>query len=443
MPRAYPFRGIRYHRTLVEDLGRLICPPYDVIGPEEQVRYGNMHPYNSIRLELPAEGYSEAAETLSRWMKSGILAQEERPAIYVYRQRFRLGEKDLVRTALLASVEVCSPTPGDIFPHEQVRPKPVEDRLNLLRATGVMSSPIFAICEDREGTIAKQIEEVLAARQEEQTLRFESPDGISHVLAPITETPAVERLQSALEGSVLLIADGHHRYETARRFFAQDSPRGSGRAMMAVVSEKDPGLVVLPTHRTVSPPAGGPRLTAAYLSRWVAEAYHGRLRTERVEQLESLPAGILAGLIRSESVSGSIGAETETLAPPAIYFYAAEEDGQHPRLFRITGDFAELMSNLAGGKPVLWRGLPVAALHLLVLDRLPVGSEIAYTHDAREAMGRVERGLAQAAFLLPPPPVSVIMELARTGNLMPAKSTYFYPKFPAGVVLHPTVDPLP
>lgn len=428
-----PFRGLRYDRARVGPLGEVLCPPYDVISSVEQAALHRRSPFNLVRLELGLENpgddaadnrYTRAAATFQRWLREGILREEPEPALYLYEQRFPHEGKLLVRRGVLARLRLASWEEGVVLPHEETMAGPKEDRLRLMRATACNLSPLFLLFDDATGTARRLMEE---AGQLPADATADTGDGQLHRLWVLGGAKHRE-LISALQRPQLYMADGHHRYETAlayrdERRAAEPGPTLSpdaayNFALVLLVDARDPGLVVLPTHRLVKrvPPSALEALEAAL---------PGRFEVERL--VAAGGDGVAEALVRRMRESGG--------ERPALGLYGPGSSGA--RLLRLQGPLGRGMPD---SRPLL----DVDVLHDLLLapvlgigpEQLRAGKQVAYTRDAAEAVATVDRGDAQMAFLLNPTRVEQVLETARAGGKMPQKSTYFYPKPTTGLVLH-------
>ena len=437
MPDIRPFRALRYDSASIADPALVVAPPYDVIGPAERERLLGRHPANVVRLDLPGEDagdepdarYRRAAKTLAAWRSDGTLHKDPHPSIYVYEQAYRVPGSDVARTqrGFFARLRLESfGTDGGVLPHERTMAGPREDRYKLLRATGVNTSPIVGLYDDAAGIGAPVLDALTARRAD---LDVTDDDGTEHrlwaVAADGDDAVAVAPLLAAAAAGPLTIADGHHRYETALRY--RDERR------MSRSCEEDPAfdyvltlfldaagqtLTVLPTHRVVR--GLGDDGVAAMLDRLdeLFEVERGVTAQWLIDRFES------AGL--ADGGAGRFGLWTR-------------EGGA---LLTVRRD--ELEPFLPEGGPAL-RALDVtllgAALGQLVgLDRdaLAAGA-VGYTKSATEAIDSVDAGLdgADAAFLLEPTPVASVIAVAADGDVMPQKSTYFYPKALTGLVINP------
>ncbi|MBA2681682.1 MAG: DUF1015 domain-containing protein, partial [Ktedonobacteraceae bacterium] len=262
MADVQPLRGLRYQTDTVSDLAQVITPPFDVIDTDAQRRYYERNPYNVIRLELgeqyPADTvlntvYTRAATTLSEWRLNGVLRQENTPCYYLYQQNFTYDGTVYKRASLLARVRLETWDARVILPHEQIRTKDKEDRLQLLRACSTNFSPIMCLYDDPDGLLHS----LLASSTARSEIELFDEAGEEHRLEPIIDSTSIARIQDFFRDRQLYIADGHHRYTTALQYRDEiqrqhgqlDPMDGANFVLMALISIDDPGMLVLPNHR--------------------------------------------------------------------------------------------------------------------------------------------------------------------------------------------------
>lgn len=437
MPVVRPFRALRFATDLV-DLGRVIAPPYDVIGPEEHQGLLARDPRNVVRLDLPDadssdvdpdERYRRAARLVATWRGEGVLRQDPRPAVYVYEQRFlRPGSDSVgVRRGFFARVGL-EPFGDGVRAHERTLPGPREDRYRLLRATGVNTSPVVAMYEDATRGVAPLL---AALSAEPPVVDVGDEAGERHrmwVLTAGTDGRA-EAFCRAAEAATLTIADGHHRYETALRYQAErrvGAPGGSGAEhgfdfVLALLLEPGAGpLLVLPTHRVVR------GLGAEGLSSMRA----------RLPGLLNVREGVSAGELLDR-----FGTARPDVAGGGGWFGLWTRDGGAMLRARREA-FAPILAKggpAVRGLDVTLLGAALAACAGLEAAAVASGERLTYTKDAAEAVRLVDAGVdgADAAFLLDATPPSEIIAVATEGDVMPEKSTYIYPKAATGLVINP------
>ena len=354
-----PFRALRY----AEPSERVVAPPYDVISPEERERYLALDPHNVVHLTLP-DSEEEAGLALARWLEEGVLVEDGEPALWALAQDF-VGPDDepRTRTGIVASLKLEPYETRVVLPHERTHEGPKEGRLRLLRATRTELEPIFLL--HRGPTLLEgEGEPTIEAREGRVATR----------LWRVTDPDAIDRVQAALAPQRLLIADGHHRYETALAYHAEQGTPESGYMMAVLVGEEQEGLTIFPTHR---------------------------LGESRGNLLGGGPPDPMDALAWIEALP-------RDRAEVAVYTGGAA--------LVVTGEEGELDATL--------------------VERLAAGP-VTYTPSAYAAIATVDRGDAQAAFLLRPASLEQVWSVAEAGAVMPQKSTYFYPKLLSGLLFHP------
>lgn len=437
MPEIRPFRALRFNATTIGDPAAVVAPPYDVIDERQRERLLARHPANVVRLELPGpeqgdetdDRYRRAARTLATWRSDGTLHKDPHPSVYLYEQTYRVPGTDVSRTQrgffARLRLEAFGPDSG-VLPHERTLPAAREDRYKLLRATGVNTSPVIALYDDPEGAGTPVIAENMRRGAD---VDLSDDDAVRHrmwaVPADGESADAVAPLHRAACSSPVTIADGHHRYETALRY--RDERR------MSRSCEEDPAfdyilalfleataqpLTVLPTHRIVR---GLDEARLAALLAGLDTLFEVR-RDVSADELRRVFDSI--GL--AEGGAGRFGLWTRSGGA----VLTARRDAFEPYL-------------PGGGTPL--RSLDVTVLGV-ALERLAgvnadavAAGAIAYSKSASESIQRVDDAAdgADAAFLLEPTPVAAISAVARDGDVMPQKSTYFYPKALTGLVINP------
>ena len=388
-----PLAGLRYDPARAGDVGQLLAPPYDVITAAEQAELYARSPYNVIRLILPreAERGAAAARTLREWIAAGILAPDPEPALYLYTQQFSLPDGSTRRRdGLLCRLRLEDFSSGVVRPHERTLPGPKADRLALLRATGANLSAIFGLYA-RPG---EPVRELLAGAELGAPLVDVSG---WHQLWRVTDASVIARVEAALADQTIIIADGHHRYETALAYRDEQPGNEAAAYILAYLANmEEEGVVILPTHRLVRRPLG---LGAAALAARLGESFG----VEPADERQRRAAG-----------------EIDCVLPDR-------------RLRLRAGPAAR--ERLRDLPPVL-RGLAVELLQRAILEPiLGVGpEELGFTHDDEEAVAAFAAGRAAAAFLLNPPSMAEVREVCLAGEVMPEKSTYFYPKLATGLL---------
>jgi len=416
MPEVRPLRALHYNLAAIPALADVIAPPYDVIDAEQRSRLLARSPFNVVEIDLPvaptgADPYEHAAETLEEWTLQGILAADREPALWALEQDYTGPDgKRRQRRGILGRVRVTEYGAGRVRPHERTQPGPKEDRLRLTRATRHNLSPIFSL---HGGDAWGHIAPALAGKEPWGEAGDE--DGTLNRVWRVGDPAVCDAVAGALADAELLIADGHHRYETARVYAEEVGGDGPHRyTLMSLTSLEDPGLTVFGYHRVLTDLAdaeGQDRLIAAA---------HEHFDVEEVPLERLDPAG--------EEGTGVFG-----------YADAGLERGYRLRL-RDDGAVAAALP----GRSEAYRRLDAAILEALLLrgalgmseDDIEAKRGITYTASADDAIGALRAG-AHAAFLLRPTPVEQVRTVAAAGETMPPKSTYFFPKLPTGIVFNP------
>ncbi len=413
MADVQPLRALHYDLAVVGSLDDVAAPPYDVIDPEQRRRLADRSPYNVVRVDLPegqSDPYAEAAKIFERWQQEGAVVRDEEPALWALTQDY--GGPDgraLTRHGVFARVRVEDYGPGRIRPHERTHPGPKEDRLRLTRATKANLSPIFSLYDDPTDATAA----VLRAAEPfgEQT----DDDGTVNRLGRVTDRAAIEAFQSALEPAELLIADGHHRYETARVYAEEVGGEGEHRyVLMCLVALQDKGLTVFPTHRLI-------RDTTPRTQEALGTTLRELFTVEEIDQADLRPS--------------------DGEGPLAMGYI----DSFFKRGFRLTLKDQARADEALRDMPEPYRHLDTAVLEALVLKG-PLGlSEddishlegLGYSRTDDEALQLVLSGEYDAAFFLRSTPIEQVRAIAAAGVNMPPKSTYFFPKVPTGLLFNP------
>jgi uncharacterized protein (DUF1015 family) len=414
MADVQPLRTLRYEPSAAGPLEKLIAPPYDVIDDRLRAELARRSPYNVVEIDLPAS-YRRAAETMRDWRRRGVLVREDEPAVWVLRQDYRAPDgSERRRTGFLARVRVDDYGPGRIRPHERTHPGPKEDRLRLTRATRANLSPIFTLFPDHEQAAERAMALVCAG---EQFAAVADDDRTVNRLWRSADPDVISELQMALADAEMLIADGHHRYETARAYADELGGEGDHRyVLMLLCSLSDQGLLVFPTHRL---------LTGLKDDRAKQEAIREvLLRDFEVEELQ------VARQLEPHVADGRVA-----------FGYM---DSFHRKPYRVTLKDQAIADRALAGMPDAYRRLDTAVLEELVLRRALGMSEddishlrgLDYSKDLEDAIGAVESGRADAGFFMRATPVEQVRQVAAAGESMPPKSTYFYPKVPTGLVFN-------
>jgi len=415
MAEVRPLRALHYNLGAVGSLGAVTAPPYDVIEADTRRELLARSPFNVVEIDLPeapggGDRYEHAAGTLEAWTLEGVLTADREPAIWALIQDYAAPDGTTrTRRGLLARVRVTEYGPGLIRPHERTQPGPKEDRLRLTEATRHNLSPIFAL---HPGDAWRHVQPALDSDPWGDAT---DADGTVNRVWRIADPAIHEAVASTLADAELLIADGHHRYETARTYAEAIGGDGPHRyTLMCLVSLEDPGLTVFPTHRLLSglDPAGQETLGAGL---------------EELFDLEQVPLDQL-------DPAGTDGV--------GVFGYL---DSRSRRGLRLRLRDPAPLDRALDGHPETYRRLDAVILEALVLRGILGMSEadiaakrgLAYAKSADDALAAIESREADCAFLLRPTPVEQVREVAAAGETMPPKSTYFFPKVPTGIVFNP------
>jgi uncharacterized protein (DUF1015 family) len=408
---VHPFRALHYDLDAVGGLQPVAAPPYDVIDDAQRAELVARSPYNVVEIDLPrSEGdpYAHAAEVFEQWQRDGILTRDDRPALWVLAQDYVGPDgRERTRRGFLARVRVEDYGPGRIRPHERTHPGPKEDRLRLTRATNANLSPIFSLYDDAEGAASSALERHAEGPPWGEVT---DEDGTRHRLWRVADPDTARAVTEGLGDAELLIADGHHRYETARVYHEEG---GAGHVLMCLVALQDPGLTVFPTHRLITDLDDGRRQAL-------------RAAIERDWEIAPVDADAL---------------EPTGDGPVRIGYY----DAHHRRPLMLTLRDQAIADEALPDKPAAYRRLDTAVLEALILERALGMSEddishfrgLDYARSAEQARERVDSSEAEAAFFMRGTPVEQVRDVAAAGESMPPKSTYFFPKVLTGMVFNP------
>ncbi len=409
-----PLHALHYDLARTGGLAPVAAPPYDVIDAAQRAELLARSPHNVVAIDLPqdpagGDPYDHAAATLRAWRDAGIVVADPEPALWALEQDYTGPDgRRRTRHGIFARVRVEDYGAGRIRPHERTHPGPKEDRLRLTRATRANLSPIFSLYDgDAWSPLAPHLTDAPFGA-------LTDDDGTTHRLWRAGDASASAAVQEILAPVELLIADGHHRYETARAYAEEVGGEGAHRyVLMCLVSLGDPGLTIFPTHRL---------LTGLDDARRVAlrEAIRRDWDVEEVaeDELEPAPDGrVRIGYL----------------------------DAHHGRPLRLTLKDPAIADAALPGKSPAYRRLDTAVTEALLLRGALGMSEddiahlrgLEYARSTAEARDRVRAGEVQAGLFMGPAPVELVREVAAAGEVMPPKSTYFFPKIPTGMVFNP------
>jgi uncharacterized protein (DUF1015 family) len=419
MADVQPLRALHYDLDVTGQFDYVAAPPYDVIDPDQREALAARSPYNVVHVDLPVpaqEGddpYERAARLLASWRAAGAVVRDDAPALWELAQEYRTPDgRRHVRHGFFARVRVQEYGPGTIRPHERTHPGPREDRLRLTRATRTNLSPIFSLYPDPSGAVREALQ---TGREGEPFGELTDAQGTVDRLWRVSDPRAIAIVEQTLADAELLIADGHHRYETARVYADEVGGEGPHRyVLMCLVALEDPGLTVLPTHRLV-------------------------------RGLDSAKQEALATALRRDFELEEI--QPDALPPPASGgpLQLGYIDSHFQRAFRLTLRDQAIADAALQGHSDAYRHLDTAVLEALVLkDALGLDDEaidhldgLGYARNDDEALALVGSGEYDAAFFMRGTPIEQVRAIAASGENMPPKSTFFHPKVPTGLLFNP------
>lgn len=446
MPAVYPFRAIQY-RSGSGDVSDLVAPPYDVLDAAAKAALLAKNPANIVGIDLPCvpasrlgpkEAYDAAAKSYQNLLAQGTLTARDRPAMFAYRQTFTFEGKAFQRCGMACTLDTVHFGPregGGVLPHEQTFGGPKEDRLALMKATRCQLSPIFGLYADEGGSGAGIVRAIAESRAPDMTADL--GDGVRHEVWTVDDPADIADFQRALEGQDIFIADGHHRYNTALNYLAElnkhaelPAEHPARRTMFILVSMDDPGLAIGPTHRVLGGMDG-------YTMDAFIDAAAGILN---VEPIDNNPHTIESQLARI--------ADREDTNVFGLYDYATG------LCFAGWPAVPDPLEDRFADKPAAWRHLDVALVQHLIVEEIcqpalnagkPVRWAFPHTIDEMLAIGRGDMtgssvdgaGKAQLAVIVRPTPLEAVRDISRANELMPQKSTFFYPKLATGLFLSP------
>ncbi|HEY3295588.1 MAG TPA: DUF1015 domain-containing protein [bacterium] len=428
MAKIAPFVALRYDQSAAGDINKLVTQPYDKIDRALQVKYYERHPYNIVRVILSDESvadketpYPGAGKTLREWVDKGLLKNDAQPAIYVYYQTFKFRGQTYTRKGFIASVELEE---KGVRAHEHTLAGPKADRLRLLRATETNDENIFMLFSDPQNESVKIMDAAIAG----QKPLIEAVDdfGETHKVWAITDPATVAKLQALVAPKELFIADGHHRFETAVNYkneclakgWKPEGSQGFDHRMMALFPMEDPGLVIFPTHRLV-------KNVSDFSTDKLLAALSRNFEIEPVKSADELTR-------KMENRNGKNVFGMAAVNAPAPFYFLKIKD-------------PKVMDTVVPDASEPSRRLDVTVLHKLILEnelgidkaKLEAFTNVEYVRHTEEAMEKLGKGGIQAVFLLNPTDVKNVKDVASVGERMPQKSTDFYPKLLAGLVMMP------
>jgi uncharacterized protein (DUF1015 family) len=417
-----PFTALRYDTRKI-DLSKTVCPPYDVINQRQRRGYMKNSKYNIVRIELPetkgnGPDYNKAKKDLYSWIKKGILKEEKSTAVYIYLQEYKISKRTFRRYGILSLLSLKGAKENNVLPHEKVFPAPLLDRVRLMKKTKAHISPIFFIFEDKKGCLSNLLLQEIKDRRPDIDIEF---DGARNVLWVITNSFFINRIKSLINKGRLLIADGHHRFKAStivKDHFSslmKGKKDGYASTLAYIVSSKDKGLLILPTHRAVKAVPEG--FSMDYIKK----------RLDRYFTIESITADRVESRL---SKADKKGESAFVLLYEASYILLLLKD-------------KDIVKKLGPqNMSFSWKRLNVSILHNIIFSLLGIEEKICldqniyYYKDMAELIQKVRSGEYKIAVFLNPPTISEVEDIAKRSEKMPHKSTYFFPKPITGLVIH-------
>jgi uncharacterized protein (DUF1015 family) len=416
MAEIQPLRALHYDLSVVGTLGDVVAPPYDVIDAAQRAQLLTRSPFNVVAVDLPEgepDPYAAASALFESWQLQGVVVGDAQPAIWAHTQDYTGPDGvSQTRRGFFCRVRIEEYGPGRVRPHERTHPGPKEDRLRLTRATRANMSPIFSLYSDPTRAAWEALEPLTAQAPWGEA---SDADGTVHRLWRVADAQAIAAVQAATRGAELLIADGHHRYETARAYAEEVGGEGDHRyVLMCLVALEDPGLTVFPTHRLV-------------------------------RGLDQAHEQALAQALRRDFEIEEVPIEELVPAPGEGPLQLGYLDARSNRPLRLRLKDQAIADAALAGYSAAYRSLDTGVLEALLLKgALGLSDEdishlrgLRYARDAREALALVQGGECDAAFLMRPTPVAQVRDVAAAGENMPPKSTYFFPKLLTGLLFNP------
>ncbi|MEA2439193.1 MAG: hypothetical protein QOH76_617 [Thermoleophilaceae bacterium] len=416
MADVQPLRTLRYDLSAVGSLDAVAAPPYDVIDAPLRAELASRSPFNVVEVDLPeangGDPYLHAQTTMEAWLQQGVVTREREPAMWAMTQDYSGPDGNTyTRHGFFCRVRVEDYGPGRIRPHERTQPGPKEDRLRLTRATRANLSPIFSLFPDERQEAWAALESLT---EHDPYATVTDADGTVNRLWRVADPLTITQVQDVLRDRELLIADGHHRYETARVYEQEVGGEGAhSYVLMFLCSLQDSGLTIFPTHRLL-------------------------------KDLDENKRAALRQAIERHFEVGEVSAD-ELEPPEGDRVEFGYLDAFHKRPLRLTLKDQSSADEALDGHSDAYRHLDTAVLEALVLKGALGMSEddvankrgLGYSKDFADAREAVESGRADAAFFMRATPVEQVRAVAEAGESMPPKSTFFYPKIPTGLVFNP------
>ncbi len=432
MAQIRPFTGYRYSRHRNFDLSNLIAPPYDVLDDAGKAALVGKDANNIVVVDLPHlpaksvgpdATYTAASATLRQWVSSGIIERDPRAAIYPYAQTYTHGPRIFHRRGMIALVKLSPFGEGHVVPHEKTYPDAIEDRLKLTRATGMQLSPIFGLFSDPRSEVTSLLYKNLGKPETSATL-----SGVQNDLWSITDSAVENAIIDMMGARAVYIADGHHRYTMALQYQKEATARNGGplppnhRAnycMFVMVAMQDDGLLILPTHRLI-----------------------GNIQSFEIGAFRQALSGI-ASVSDANISPDALPHYIDVVLPRQPAHTFGLYDARTRKTWQITITAPDVLARSQPDHSPAWRALDVAVLQHLLLDEIiqpkfAAGDQITkgYTADSAAVASMTDGSKYQIALLLKSTPLPALESLGKTNEVMPQKSTFFFPKLATGMVMY-------
>jgi len=410
-----PFNGLRFNPGKVDDLSKVITQPYDKIDAQMQSKYYERHPYNYVRLILgrAEDRYNESLENFNKWFQDKVIIKDDKPAFYPYTQTYTWDGKTITRTGFISALKLHPYEDKVVLPHERTLSRAREDRFKLFSKTQKNYEQVFMLYGDKDRTIEKLFAPFMAGRP---LIEANDDLGCTHRVWKVCDNDVIAKAKEVLKPLSVMIADGHHRYETAlalQEALSSQHPNAPENAafnhrMVTLVNLFDPGLLVLPTHRYVIKLKGDFAATKKEL--------------EKYFDATEVSADALAAKVKENASKHAFG----------LY----RKDGAWLLILKDQSIMDELMPNA----PSELKALDVSVLHNLIIEKLlgiakeEIEDYIKYERYADKAFADVDAGKFEMVFLMNPTRVQQVEAVSKVGEKMPQKSTDFYPKLVSGLV---------
>jgi uncharacterized protein (DUF1015 family) len=433
LPQIRPFAGLHFAKSLGPDLSALVAPPFDVLDETSKAALQAKHPNNIVTVDLPYlppkavgpdEVYAKANTTLQSWITSGIMQKSPRPSVYPYTQSFDHNGRTYHRRGFFATVKISPFGEGHVVPHEKTYREAIEDRLKLMRATQAQMSPIFGLYSDTRHEVANLVYTNLSRPEFTATL-----NGVKNDLWTVHDADIERQVIDFLARKPIYIADGHHRYTTALAYRQELEQQNGGPlapnhpanfCMFVLIGMQDDGLLILPTHRMI-----------------------GNIESFNIAAFASAIAGAFA-VTETNLQAEKVAEYVDVILPKQPSHTFGLYDGRSKKLYQMTCTNPDLLQAVEPNLSEASRRLDVAILQRYLLDEIiqpnfTNGKELtkAYTAEASEIVRRTDGVKSQIALLLKSTPLASLEQLAQHQELMPQKSTYFYPKLATGLLVNP------